>query len=196
MNYYQEITLLPQTEESVYSIWPKLYMQLHLALVELQIAHSEKSVGISFPQYKFDGSKDSRFLGRKLRIFAADEATLTQLKLTQWLSRLHDYVHITQTRVVPENITRYFCFSRLQVKTDVRRLARRKAHREGISVEQALVLLDGFEEKELNEPFVKLGSLSKRGKFQLFIGRREFPHAVVGVFGSYGLSNVATVPDF
>lgn len=196
MNYYQEITLLPQTEVSVHSIWPKLYQQLHLALVELQKAQPEKPVGVSFPQYKFNGRDASGFIGSKLRIFALDEVALVQLDLAKWFNRLHDYVHITQTRAVPENINRYFCFSRLQVKSNIHRLARRKANREGISVEQALVLLNGFEEKKLKEPFINLGSLSGGERFQLFIARKESSDAVLGSFSSYGLSAVATVPDF
>ncbi|MCU6435462.1 type I-F CRISPR-associated endoribonuclease Cas6/Csy4 [Undibacterium sp. Jales W-56] len=196
MNYYQELTLLPQTEVSVHSIWPKLYQQLHLALVELQKAQPEKPVGVSFPQYKFNGRDASGFIGSKLRIFASDEVTLVQLDLAKWLNRLHDYVHITQTRAVPENINRYFCFSRVQVKSNVHRLARRKANREGINVEQALVLLNGFEEKKLKKPFINLCSLSGGERFQLFIARKESPLAVSGSFSSYGLSAVATVPDF
>lgn len=196
MNYYQELTLLPQTEVSVYAIWPKLYFQLHLALVELQNAQPEKPVGVSFPQYKFDGGGTSSFLGNKLRIFATDEDTLTQLDVTKWLNRLHDYIHVTQTRAVPENANRYFCFSRLQVKSNIHRLARRKANREGINLEQALVLLNGFKEKKLKEPFINLGSLSGGKRFQLIIGKKELPHAVSGSFSSYGLSTVATVPDF
>ncbi|MET3124675.1 CRISPR-associated endonuclease Csy4 [Oxalobacteraceae bacterium GrIS 2.11] len=196
MNYYQELTLLPQTEENEYSIWPKLYQQLHLALVEIQSAQPEKPVGVSFPEYKFNGKYPSGLIGSKLRIFAPDEATLAQLDLTKWLNRLRDYVHITQIRAVPENIHRYFCFRRLQVKSNIHRLARRKANREGISVEQALVLLNGFEEKKLEEPFINLGSLSGGERFRLFIGRKECPQAVPGSFSSYGLSAVATVPDF
>jgi CRISPR-associated endonuclease Csy4 len=196
MNYYQEITLLPQTEVSVYAIWPKLYLQLHLALVELQNVQPTKLVGVSFPQYKFDGGGKSSFLGDKLRIFATDEGTLAQLDLKKWLNRLHDYIHITQTRSVPENINRHFCFSRLQVKSNIHRLARRKANRKDISVEQALVLLNGFKEKKLREPFINLGSLSGGERFQLIVGRKEFSHALPGSFSSYGLSAVATVPDF
>ena len=196
MNYYQEITLLPQPEVSVYSIWPKLYLQLHLALAELQNAQPTKPVGVSFPQYKFNGGGTSSFLGSKLRIFAPDEDTLKKLELTKWLNRLLDYIHITQIRAVPENINRYFCFSRLQVKSNVHRLARRKANREGISLEQALVLLNGFKEKKLKEPFVNLNSLSGGERFQLIIGRKELQHAVPGAFSLYGLSSVATVPDF
>jgi len=196
MNYYQEITLLPQPEVSVYSIWPKLYLQLHLALAELQNAQTTKPVGVSFPQYKFDGGGTSSFLGSKLRIFAPDEDTLKKLELTKWLNRLLDYIHITQIRAVPENINRYFCFSRLQVKSNVHRLARRKANREGIGLEQALILLNGFKEKKLKEPFINLKSLSGGECFQLIISRKELQHAVIGSFSSYGLSAVATVPDF
>lgn len=196
MNYYQELTLLPQTEVSTHSIWPKLYLQLHLALVELQNTQSEKLVGVSFPQYKFDGKGKSSFIGNKLRIFASDEGTLAQLDLAKWLNRLLDYVHVTQIRAVPENIIRYFCFSRLQVKSNIHRLARRKANRENISVEQALILLNGFKEKKLKEPFINLSSLSGGERFQLIIGRKELTRPIPGFFSSYGLSTAATVPDF
>ena len=34
MNYYREITILPNADISFYFIWQKLYQQIHLALVE------------------------------------------------------------------------------------------------------------------------------------------------------------------
>lgn len=196
MNYYQEITIFPLPEISVYSIWSKLYLQLHLALVEIQNLQQIQPVGVSFPQYTFDGGATSSFLGSKLRIFAPDVEILTQLDVTKRFSRLHDYIQISQIRAVPENTSRYLCFSRIQVKSNVQRLARRKAKREGITLEQALTLLEGFKENKLKEPFINLNSLSGGERFQLIIQRRDVQHAVLGSFSSYGLSTVATVPDF
>ncbi|MFC0351203.1 type I-F CRISPR-associated endoribonuclease Cas6/Csy4 [Undibacterium danionis] len=196
MKYYQELTLLPQAEVGMYAIWPKLYTQLHLALVEIQNAYPDQPVGVSFPQYKLGQENISGFIGNKLRIFALDEATLAQLDLAKWLRRLNDYVHITQARAVPENIKRYYCFSRVQAKSNVHRLARRKASRKDISLEQALMSLEGFKEQKLHQPFINLGSLSRGERFQLFIEREEFSQPMSGVFTSYGLSSVATVPDF
>ncbi len=196
MKYYQELTLLPQTEVGVYVIWPKLYTQLHLALVETKNGNTDLPVGVSFPQYKLGRNNASGFIGNKLRIFAPDEATLTKLNLAKRLNRLNDYVHITQTRAVPENIKLHHCYSRLQAKSNINRLARRKASREDISLEQALMALEGFKERKLHQPFINLGSLSGGERFQLFIDRKEFSQPVFGAFNSYGLSAIATVPDF
>lgn len=52
MNYYQEITLIPQAEIPQHFILSKVYTQLHLALVDRQHQYGNLIIGISFPEYR------------------------------------------------------------------------------------------------------------------------------------------------
>ncbi len=98
MKYYQEVTLIPQPEIPLYYLWEKVYQQVHLALVEVQDQDGSTPIGVSFPAYNVDRNH----LGNKLRFFAESELDLVGLKIEQWLSRLYDYLHVTEIRTVPE----------------------------------------------------------------------------------------------
>ena len=39
MNFYQEITLIPDAEISPYFLWSKVYTQLHIALADVKNQH-------------------------------------------------------------------------------------------------------------------------------------------------------------
>ena len=54
LNYFQEITIIPDPEIPPYFIWSKLFTQLHIALAEMKNKHSIESIGVSFPDYHFD----------------------------------------------------------------------------------------------------------------------------------------------
>ncbi len=54
MAYYQEITLVPQTEITPNFILCRLYTQLHLALVEMQDHPGKVPIGFSFPEYRYE----------------------------------------------------------------------------------------------------------------------------------------------
>ena len=49
MNFYQEITLIPDAEISPYFLWSKVYTQLHIALAHVKNQHGVDGIGISFP---------------------------------------------------------------------------------------------------------------------------------------------------
>jgi len=53
MNYYIEVTLMENEKFSPYGLWSQLYLQLHLALVEVKNADNKVNIGFSFPQYRF-----------------------------------------------------------------------------------------------------------------------------------------------
>ena len=143
MKYYQDVTLIPGPEIPLYFIWEKLYQQLHLALVEIQDENGKVPVGAGFPGYE----QEPPTLGNKLRLFAPSRSDLEALNAEKWLSRLADYVHLTGIRPVPENISRIASFKRVQPKSNNARLARRKAKREGISMDEALATLKKRQEK-------------------------------------------------
>lgn len=198
MNYYIELTIIPNEEIPIYDIWPKLYTQLHLALVVTKDSRNQVSIGVSFPQYKSDkmGGKVIYCLGVKLRVFAHSADELQKLDLDKWLARLTDYVHWTNTKPVPEKITGHATYGRYQPKASKERLARRYAKYKKISYEEALQHYSSTEKEEVTLPFIRLKSLSKGQEFCLWIKKTPAAAAAGSKYGSYGLSNITTVPEF
>ena len=194
MQHYIELTLMDNPDFNLYTLWSKVYTQLHLALVAMP---TQGNLGVSFPEYvyKEDDGKAFGFLGSKLRLFANDDASLQQLNITQTLSRLSDYVHITGIRPVPKNVT-YAIYKRHQPKTNAERLARRRVkHKQDMTFEQAVKMYQS-KISHTNLPFVQLDSLSNAQQFKLFVSKHTAAEACDGQFGSYGLGISATVPEF
>lgn len=197
MKYYQEITLIDQAEISSYFIWSKLYTQLHIALAEIKDTNNKVNIGVSFPQYLFEkNDKNSKVnLGKKLRIFAQNEADLKKLDLKKWLDRLTDYVHITSIREVPENIKSYAIYKRKQVKTNAERLARHRVKRGDIGFDEALARYSNVV-TTTDLPFVQMKSLTSDQMFKLFIEKQNSEKLDKQVFSTYGLSSESSVPEF
>ena len=76
MNYYQDLTLIPEEEIPLHFLWEKVYQQLHLALVE-RLENGKSRVGVSFPKY----SKEGRSLCNKLRLLALEKSNLEALNI-------------------------------------------------------------------------------------------------------------------
>jgi CRISPR-associated endonuclease Csy4 len=195
MKSYQEITLIEQPEIPLNAIWEKLFIQMHLALVESKDPEGNAVAALSFPDYR-QLSKDNAFpLGAKLRVFAKNSDDLQSLNLDKHLNRLKDYCHWTSIKDVP-SVEKYAVFNRLNLHSNVERLARRRAKRKGGSIEEALKHFEGFKEQRSDLPFINLRSLSKGESFKIFIERELKDTPMEGVFSCYGLSKTATVPWF
>lgn len=194
MKFYLEITLLPNPEVGINFLWSKVFQQIHLGLVEAQDQQGRIPIGVSFPEY-VSGEKYS-VLGGKLRLLAPDEASLNRFNAPQWLSRLSDYVHCTGIRPVPEKIRGYAIYHREQPKTSSKRLARRHAKRHHVDYEAALARYSSMTDKTITTPYIRLKSLSGDQEFCLWIKKSEVQEASGTTFSSYGLSRVASVPEF
>ncbi len=196
MNYYLDITLLPDAEANLGFLWQKMFTQVHLALVENKLADGNSAVAVSFPEY----ACKSFPLGSKLRLFAKTEEQLTKLELSVYLKRFTDYCHCTSIKAVP-SVERYVQFQRRRFDTNMERQARRRAKRKGESLEQALAHYEGFSDEQSSLPFINLHSLSGGEKFRLFVERKMCDKALEGTYTCYGLScrnqaKSATVPWF
>lgn len=191
MKVYLEIILKPQPEIPLYFLWEKVYQQIHLALVEMQDDDGKVSIGSVFPEY------DAKLfqLGTKLRLFAGSKQELEELDMPKWLSRLMDYVHLTNIKDVPKNCN-FAVFKRLQPKSNNTRLARRKAKREGISLEKAMDYFKTRKEQISKAPFIHVRSLSSDKRYRLLIGCVSAEQSYSGKFSTYGLSSSSTVPIF
>lgn len=192
MKFYLDITLLPGADIDQRFLWGKVYQQIHLGLADTQGADGFSAIGVAFPEYD---AKERR-LGTKLRLFAPNQQILEDFNAKQRLSRLADYVHITSIRPVAEKVVQHARYKRQQSKSNIERLARRKAKRQNIGFEQALQLLKGKEEAFVKAPFIKLPSSSSGQVFPLLIVKEQVSEPVEGGFSCYGLSATSTVPDF
>ncbi|OAI21873.1 hypothetical protein A1356_20275 [Methylomonas koyamae] len=153
-------------------------------------------------------------LGGKCRLFAAEPTTLEHLNLAKWLAGLSDYVHCTGIRPVPDKLLGYAVYRRVQPKTNPERLARRYAKRHGVDLATALNMTVELRAASENPayplsfrycdmlkpsvpwPFIRLQSLSGGQTFCLWIAKTAAAAPVAGSFSAYGLSSVATVPEF
>ena len=193
MNYYQDITFIPDEEIPLYFLWEKLYQQLHLALVE-RLEDGKSKVGISFPKY----SKEGRSLCNKLRLLALEKPDLEALNMDKYFDRLNDYIHRTSIKEVSaDKITGYAFFKREQIKNNHERLARRRACKMGVPYEQALAFFAKKKVQRSEAPFIYLNSQTNGNRYPLFIVMEE-TNVVPGTaaFSSYGLSNNCSVPLF
>jgi len=192
MKYYLDITLLPDAETNLGFLWQKVYQQVHLALVENKVTKYQSEIAVSFPEY---GNKVFP-LGAKLRLLAETKAKLEQLDVIKWLNRLTDYVHCTSIKDVPDSVSSFTCFERVQVATNKERKARRRVKRHGGTLEEALAYFANFEVQYSTLPFINMNSLSENKKFKLFVNKIDVSEQRNGEFNCYGLSKIATVPSF
>lgn len=197
MKYYQELTLLPSFEIPISFIWSKVYQQLHLAFVEMQNENGDVSYGVSFPQYQYENGKVG--LGEKIRVFADSEEGLLKLGLRKWLERFTDYVHITGMREVPGKNASYAIYRRSRPESSAEQKARRflMRHKEQApEYEQAVKMFSQKKREICRLPYIQQKSLTNQHSFRLYVEKKLCQEAVTGRFGTYGLSDVSTVPEF
>ncbi|MCY4523855.1 MAG: type I-F CRISPR-associated endoribonuclease Cas6/Csy4 [Halobacteriovoraceae bacterium] len=197
MSFYLEITLLPGIDVNLFHLWEKVYSQTHLAMAKQLNSNGHSKIGVSFPEY----SSEEKRLGKILRLLAEKKEHLEHLAINKWLNRLQEYVHITSIRPIPtKRISGYILFRRERSKSNIERIIRRKAKREGISEENAKEKLGDFKEKFSNSPYINIKSLSTGKKFKLFILKKNIDSMSKGnrTFGSYGLgiTDSSFVPEF
>jgi CRISPR-associated endonuclease Csy4 len=192
MNYFQDITLLPDAEIGSYFLWHKVFQRIHLALAKNKKTNNQSLIGIDFPGY----AADKNSLGAKLRLIAENAEPLKQMRCEKWLTPFKDYVHIRSIKPVPENISGYACFKNIKPKSNKEKLARRRAKRKGESFREALAHYDDFLEQRSKLPYINMISQTNGHRFRLFIEKQEMREPQAGLFSCYGLSNRTTVPLF
>lgn len=212
IKWYQEITLLPNSEISLAFLWTKVYTQLHLAFVSQKATPHGGSFAVSFPEYAEGKQKG---LGHKVRVFAETEEALQTLNLDKALERLFDYVRLTTIRSIPTHrLKGYAIYSRQHAPKSLEPVARRFSKRHGLPVEQeaarlakkslqserlvAKELEDGekFKKSIRDLPYIQMQSLTNRHKYNLFIQKQPTSSATARPFSLYGLSPEAAVPEF
>lgn len=204
MQYYIEINLLPDPDIDLGFLWSKVYMQLHLALVENKRDDDRCDFGVSFPSYLQNSQKQIRSLGRRLRVFARSEQALADLRLPDFLMRLQDYVHVKSIKPVElKDVKSYAFFSRLNPKGSPESLARRRAERLNIPYAEALAFFQDETRKQSDHkpylyPSVRMKSLGTNGEYGIVVVKTESKDGLVfgNGFSTYGLSSDSSVPIF
>ncbi|ODP97166.1 type I-F CRISPR-associated endoribonuclease Cas6/Csy4 [Salinivibrio sp. SS3] len=202
MQYYIDITLLPDTDISADFLWHKVFQQVHIALAENKIGPNQSAIAVGFPDYR----QGDFPLGHRLRLFAQTEAEFEQLNIHRWLSRLTDYVHVKAVKPVPDGVQDYAYFKRWNYKSP-QRLYKNLDRRAG-----AIASKNGYDEEEVKRrlleniktddkrwslPFIQVTSLSSQKRagqpnteFALYIEREttKKPPNKDQPFTCYGLS--------
>lgn len=211
MNYYQEITLLPDPDITLGFLWQKIYQQLHIALVDKKVNQTQSAIAVAFPEYACSAFQ----LGKKLRLLAAEREQLSQLHIEQWLARFSDYVHIKSIQAVPSQVKpvsyiRQHIKGENRIKQAMLSKAQRWSAKTGKPLIECLKQLEKTRpQKHSGLPFIWLNSqqtkqqTGKHSQFPLFIKQMERTEAQNGTFTCYGLSQsmsnqelIATVPHF
>lgn len=185
MNYFIDITLLPDPEFKETVLLNSLYSKLHKALFELKSIN----IGVSFPNYKVT-------LGNVLRIHG-EKTTLTDLQGLNWIGGMSGYCVIGDIAPVPE-ATQFRMVSRVQTtmsNAKLKRLIKRGTIPEDdIEQYRAKMFSKG---KLLDNPYVELVSGSNGHKHRRYIKFSDLlDKSVEGEFDQFGLSKTATVPWF
>lgn len=189
ISHYRDISLLPGSDINLNFLRNRVFSALHIALVEsMQESHA---VALSFPDY----APEVFSLGARIRLMGTESA-LSHQRWLNVLDRFSDYNHLTSVRPVRTNVTQHGRFVRRQLKTNLARIARRKARREGISLAEAERCLSKAKPQRTKLPFIELRSASSGERFRIFIERQLEDVPTDGAFNSYGLSKGASVPLF
>lgn len=184
MDFYLEITILPDSEFKDTMLMSELFSKLHLFLAQRR----KGDIGVSFPNVGIT-------LGNILRLHGTQEA-LNQLITTNWLGLMLDHVNVSNILQVPDG-SKHRAVRRVQVKSSVERLRRRSILKGWLTEEESIKQIPLSNEKRLKLPFVQLKSLSSRQGFRLFIEHGPLKDKnESGVFTFYGLGGSTTVPWF
>jgi CRISPR-associated endonuclease Csy4 len=187
MDAYIEIHVQPDPEFPANMLMNALFAKLHRALV----AHGRGDVGLSFPE----GDQPGKSLGTRLRLHGSAQA-LETLMAQDWLRGMRDHTRVLPLAPVPAG-AQYRAVRRVQADASPERERRRLMRRQNLTEAQALARIPERPTQWLKLPFVSLHSQSTGQQFRLFIEHLPLQaEPVSGNFGSYGLSNTATIPWF
>ena len=198
MNYYQEITLI-DGDKKLYEIWSDVFNQVHVALSDIKNKHNIKSIGVSFPSYRYEEKNSQTFamMGNKLRVFAPSQKDLETLNLNDWLSRLTDYVHIKGIKDVGDKATGYVSVHRYRFKP-INIQAQTLSEKLKVSYEEAMVTV-AKRKNEMAVPYIQMRSQTNNSNYRLRVLQLPCDQPKVGSFSVYGIngmSDAITVPHW
>ena len=183
MDYYLDITLLPDPEFEEQMLLNALFSKFHRGMS--QTVPGE--VGISFPDM-------DRRLGSRMRLHGT-AAALDKLMSSGWMKGLGDYTRVTDIQPVPA-ACQYRIVKRVQAKSAWNK-RKRSIAKGWLSEAEAESRIPDTQQKQLKQPFVQIKSLSNGNSMRVYIEHGPLQASpVMGSFNSYGLSSTAMVPWF
>ena len=186
MDYYFDITILPDPEIETAHLLNTLFGKLHIVLAKDANAFS---VGVSFPQ----APAGKLSLGTVLRLHGP-KANLQNVKDIGWLGGAHGYLKVSEVTATPIG-AKHCAVRRVQAKSNAARLRRRLMRRQNIDEVEALKRIPDAIEQRLDLPWVQMRSASSGQSFRFFI-KQYVTEPATGSFNAYGLSDSGTVPWF
>ncbi|WP_072281253.1 type I-F CRISPR-associated endoribonuclease Cas6/Csy4 [Rappaport israeli] len=197
MTVYQEITLIANADISPYFLWSKVMTQLHIALANIKNKHGINTIGISFPNYRYEQKNGKTFasLGDKVRIFAQSEDDLDKLALPLRLAWLIDYIHLTTIKPVGNKATAQVIVKRYR-PVNFEKQVREFAEFRGISLQEARQHCLEYKKPNQFYPYITLTSQTNEHPYQLSIWQEKIPldgfSDKNATFNSYGLNNMSS----
>lgn len=196
MKYYQEVEIVPQTEINAYHILTHVVSGIHDRIV----VNDTGDIGISFPDYQYNESNSRGSLGRKLRIFAPTEQKLINLKLLDELSKISDYINISDIDEVGDKATGYEVYTRVHTKNLEKEALRLQKHlnakrgaTEQLTYDEVLINCVKWRKGTLNHLFIYLKSNSNEHGYQAHIKRDVLSEPTKNFhFNTFGFSNTDT----
>ena len=196
MDHYLEIRVLPDPEFSEEMLMAALVAKLHRALGQ----RGQGDIGISFPDYQYNESNSRGSLGRKLRIFAPTEQKLINLKLLDELSKISDYINISDIDEVGDKATGYEVYTRVHTKNLEKEALRLQKHlnakrgaTEQLTYDEVLINCVKWRKGTLNHLFIYIKSNSNEHGYQAHIKRDVLSEPTKNFhFNTFGFSNTDT----
>jgi len=185
MDYYCNITVLPDPEITAPALMNNLFAKLHRALVNIGVG--EDGLGVSFPAH-------GKSLGNVLRLHGS-KVKLERLMETAWLKGLRDYCKIEEIAEVPAQVS-YRVVKRVQRKSAYNK-RKRSVAKGWLSEPEALAKITDIDETQPPLPYADINSSSTGQHMRVYIEHLPLSEtSLAGSFNSYGLSSNATIPWF
>ncbi|MDD3002036.1 MAG: type I-F CRISPR-associated endoribonuclease Cas6/Csy4 [Candidatus Riflebacteria bacterium] len=198
MKYYIEIAIFDESKD-ITSIWSKLYMQLHLALVATKNSDNTSNVGFYFPEYHYNHIHGIGCIGSRIRLFSRNKQDLMKTMAALDISQLNKNLHLHNLTEVPhEGILGYAMFVRQQDKANPERLARRYHKRHSNLKYENILNIYKNSAKNSTLPHITMNSLTNKSTFSIFLKKKNvdaFPLGN-GKFTTYGLAIETPIPEF
>ena len=183
MNYYIDITLMPNKEMRENVLLNQVYTEFHKRLYDMNVT----DIAVSFPSYKLK-------LGNVFRVHGNLEALL-KLNEKDWLQKLQKFCTISEMKTIPEH-AQHRNISRIQQtmsQSKLRRLIKRGTIQEEDIKKYQIKMLQGG----LENPYVELISMSNKQLHRRFLSFGTLQNQPAeGEFDVFGLSKVGTIPWF
>lgn len=190
LTHYFELHAIPQVEITDTEVMNQLMQSLHQLLPQYQ-----GQIALSFPRYI---QKQYKTLGNVIRLFGDEKQLLALKKQLSNQSTINDYAIIAEMQPIPETITHYLRVSRVRQKgqSALRRAEKRLTAQGKWSNDVQQRMIEKWGSVELKYPHCHLNSSSTGQRFILWVKQEQCDIPQSGNFNNYGMSQVATVPDF